>query len=102
MSVFEFLQRLDADPFDPALSALFLGGETGQAKRETSDLDSRLERLWDDFSDVPMDSETECICDSFLGFPAGTHREEIWKWFDERHSRGVYYRMYEYGGTSNE
>lgn len=30
----------------------------------------------------------------FLGFPAGTHREDIWHWFDERHSRGVAYLLH--------
>lgn len=51
--------------------------------------DKRLEALWDSFADVPMDPDTECMEDDFLHFSAGIHREEIWKWFDERHSRGV-------------
>lgn len=29
-----------------------------------------------------------------MDFPAGTHREDIWHWFDERHSKGVTYLMY--------
>ena len=36
-----------------------------------------------------MNPETECIEVEFQGFPAGTHREEIWHWFDERYSKGV-------------
>lgn len=57
--------------------------------------DAELEALWDEFGDVPMDPETECMECQWLDFPAGTHREEIWHWFDERRSKGVYYLMYE-------
>lgn len=35
MSIYEFLERLEADPFDPALDALFLGkSETEEAPKE--------------------------------------------------------------------
>lgn len=51
--------------------------------------DKRLERLWAEFGDVPMNPETEEIEAQFLCFPAGTNREEVWEWFDERYSRGV-------------
>ncbi len=56
--------------------------------------DSRLEEWWHDFSDVPMNPETKQMEVEFLHFPAGTDREEIWKWFDERHSKGIYYLLY--------
>lgn len=56
--------------------------------------DTVLERLWDEFADVPMDPETEKMEESFLHFPAGADREEIWHWFDERHSKGVAYLLY--------
>ena len=59
--------------------------------------DKRLEELWGVFEDIPMDPETECMEEKFLCFPAGTHREEIWHWFDERHSRGVAYLLYGVG-----
>lgn len=59
--------------------------------------DAALEEAWDDFADVPMDPETECIEEPFLFFKAGTHREEIWHWFDEHHSKGVYWLLYERG-----
>lgn len=59
--------------------------------------DKELERLWDQFSVVPMDPNTECMEDEFLHFPAGTHREEIWHWFDRRHSKGVAHLMYRDG-----
>ena len=59
--------------------------------------DSQLETLWCIFGDIPMDPVTEEIEDSFISFPAGTHREEIWHWFDERYSRGVHALMEEVG-----
>lgn len=61
--------------------------------------DKELEDLWAEFSDVPMDPETECMDEPFLGFPAGTHREDIWHWFDERYSKGVAYLLY--GGSED-
>ena len=56
--------------------------------------DKELEKLWSKFGDVPMNPETECMDEEFLSFPVGTHREDIWHWFDERHSKGVAYLMY--------
>lgn len=56
--------------------------------------DKALADLWAEFGDIPMDPETEQMEEEFLGFPAGTHREEIWHWFDERHSKGVAFLMY--------
>lgn len=56
--------------------------------------DRELEELWDEFADVPMNPETEEMEEPFLHFPAGTNREEIWRWFDERHSKGVAYLLY--------
>lgn len=61
------------------------------------DRDEELEELWSRFGDVPMNPETECIEEPFLGFPAGTNREEIWHWFDQRHSKGVAYLLYRDG-----
>ena len=55
-----------------------------------------IEKLWEKFEDVPMDPVTECMEAPFLNFPAGTHREEIWHWFDERHTKGVAYLLYDY------
>lgn len=38
--------------------------------------------LWSALSDIPIDDydNTE---EEFLGFEAGTEREEIWHWFDQ-------------------
>lgn len=56
--------------------------------------DRKLERLWAELEDVPMNPDTEEIEEQFLHFPVGTNREEIWEWFDERHSKGVAYLMH--------
>ena len=45
--------------------------------------DLSVRNLWLEFGDVPMDPETECIEEEWNDFPAGTHREEIWIWFEE-------------------
>lgn len=57
--------------------------------------DKYLEALWDEFGDIPMNPETECLEDAFIPvyqfgggvmkvFPAGTHREDIWHWFEKQ------------------
>lgn len=46
-----------------------------------------------------MNFDTEQTAAPFLHFPAGTDREEIWQWFDQRHSKGVAYLLY--GGTED-
>lgn len=56
--------------------------------------DEVLENMWNEFADVPMNPDTECMEEPFLDFPVGTHRKDIWHWFDERHSKGVAYLLY--------
>ncbi len=58
------------------------------------DRDEILEELWTQFGDVPMNPKTECIEAPFLSWGPGTSREEIWHWFDRRHSKGVAYLLY--------
>ena len=48
-----------------------------------------VKELWEQFGDIPMNEETECI-EAWWGsalwckaFRPGTHREDIWKWFEE-------------------
>lgn len=50
---------------------------------KTNVLLKKAETLWLEFGDLPMDPESECIECDWLSFPAGTHREEIWHWFEE-------------------
>lgn len=55
--------------------------------------DNKLEKLWNDLGDIPI-NENEEIEEPFLFFDEGTLREDIWKWFDENYSKGVVYLMY--------
>lgn len=50
--------------------------------------------LWIEFGDVPMNPDTECIEEAWHDFPAGTHREDIWHWFEETFHVRVYDLMY--------
>ena len=61
--------------------------------------DKVIEDLWAEFADVPMDPDSEKMEDDFLHFPHGTNREEIWHWFDQRHSKGVHYLLYGFDGV---
>lgn len=42
-----------------------------------------VQELWKEFGEIPMNPETEEIESGWNGFPVGTHREEIWHWFEE-------------------
>lgn len=42
-----------------------------------------VKELWNDFGDVPINSETECIEDFWGQFVPGDHREKIWHWFED-------------------
>lgn len=66
------------------------------------DRDEELRELWGRFEDVPMNPETECIEEPYLGWNAGVSREEIWHWFDQRYSTGVYHLLYGEGGPHSE
>lgn len=43
----------------------------------------KLEKLWEEFADVPIDKD-ECIDEKFYNWEKGTDRYEIWHWFDEK------------------
>lgn len=64
--------------------------------------DKLLEEAWSLFGDIPMDPETEKMEEAFACFPAGTDREDIWHWFDQRHSKGVAYLLYKDGIDRSE
>ncbi len=40
------------------------------------------EQLWEMLGDIPTDDD-EDIEEGFLDFPIGTHRYEIWHWFEK-------------------
>lgn len=83
--ILDFLRAFDARPIK---------------RKDTPDYDTELEELWDGLEDVPMNPETECIEQDYNIFPAGTSKEDIWKYFDKRHSKGVHYLLYERGGNN--
>ena len=66
----------------------------GNVRKEILLNDEVLEYLWEEFGDFPGVDEEDCLLDDFLGFEAGTHREDVWHWFDEHHSRGVAFLMF--------
>lgn len=49
----------------------------------------KARELWIEFTNVPMDPETECIKVDWHGFLAGTNREEICHWFEEEFNVSV-------------
>ncbi len=55
-------------------------------------MDESTESLWSLFGDEPLDDD-ECLINSFLDFGPGTHKEALWHWFDECHSKGVAYLL---------
>ena len=60
--------------------------------------DKAIENLWDELADIPVFEDEEgnmCIDIEWNGWKRGTDREEIWKWFDEHHSKGVGWLMNE-------
>lgn len=63
------------------------------------DRDEALEEMWRQFADIPMDPKTEYIEEQFFGWGPGVSREEIWHWFDRRHSKGIGYLLY--GGAED-
>lgn len=48
-----------------------------------------IKDLWLEFGDIPMNPDTECIEEKWNGFAAGTHKEEIWIWFEETYGISV-------------
>ncbi|OME55607.1 hypothetical protein BSK59_13130 [Paenibacillus odorifer] len=50
--------------------------------------DVGLELLWSEFANTPINDRDE-IEEEFHLWEAETNRFEIWKWFDEQHSKGV-------------
>lgn len=90
-----FVNATDALDRPLAQEAMLELCRRARADKDDDKHDAEVERLWDALADVPMNPETEKIESPFLHFPAGTDREEIWHWFDEHHSKGVAWLLYE-------
>ena len=65
----------------------------------TADGESATE-LWEELGNTPIDSE-ERIEMPFKHFPVGTHREDIWEWFENTFSVRVIDLMFPKGKESD-
>lgn len=68
-------------------------------------LDELLEKLWEELEDVPFEEDEgiEYLDDNYLDFEVGeTSKEDIWHWFDDRHSKGIHYLLYGYEKSDNK
>jgi hypothetical protein len=72
--------------------------------------DLKTELLWEEFANVTFIENTNDDDGSFADlvlssdwhvFEEGTGRESIWHWFDDEHSKGVAYLLYDYVATYN-
>ena len=63
-------------------------------KAVASVIEEYVQQLWDEFGDVPLNPNTQCIEIEWMGFPSGTHREEIWHWFENSFGVRVYDLLY--------
>jgi hypothetical protein len=50
--------------------------------------------LWEEFGDVSMNPETECMDESWNRCKEGTFREDIWHWFENEFGASVGELMY--------
>jgi len=57
--------------------------------------DAKLEKMWAELEDVPVDPNTEKLDEPFNHFPVGTDKKDIWNWFDLRHSKGIAFLLSE-------
>ena len=49
---------------------------------------NELRKLWEQFGDVPVNDDDQ-IEESFLHFPIGSDKMDIWSWFDEQLPNGI-------------
>lgn len=57
--------------------------------KSTNEKDTFLVALWNEFSNVPVDEDTDTIDDDFYLWDRGTDKMDIWHWFDNHHSLGL-------------
>lgn len=62
--------------------------EVYPALREYGAVPEALEMFWDELGNVPVNDDG-ILQESFLWWPKGTDREDIWHWFDEKYPGGV-------------
>jgi hypothetical protein len=52
--------------------------------------DKKICELWLEFGNIPVSEDGESIDQDFHIWSKGTDKQQIWQWFDERHSIGLY------------
>lgn len=52
-----------------------------------------LSQLWTKLGNIPVNDD-ETIDELFHIWEAGTPREEVWQWFDQRFEYGLYFHMF--------
>ena len=57
--------------------------------KSQKEIDNFLSALWDEFSNVPVDEDTDTIDDSFYIWEIGTDKSDVWHWLDDNHSLGL-------------
>lgn len=62
--------------------------EVYPALREHGAVPEAMEMFWDELGNVPVDDDG-FLQESFLWWPKGTDREDVWHWFDEKYTGGV-------------
>ncbi|QUH21775.1 hypothetical protein [Alkaliphilus sp. B6464] len=62
--------------------------------------DEEIEDIWDHLGDIPID-EDECLDDNYFIWTKGSDKyEDVWRWFDSNHSKGVAYLVNDYKGKN--
>ena len=62
--------------------------------------DREVEKLWDELTDVPFDTNSDgrlVLATDWMDWKKGTMREDIWAWFSQNHSKGITWLVYTYG-----
>jgi len=80
MSIRKRIEELD-EKLQPENRLKFAPEELASMSEQLHNL-TNIQMLWDQFEDVPMDPCLEIIEKPWYTFPAGTHRETIWRWFE--------------------
>jgi hypothetical protein len=66
-------------------------------------MDRNIEKLWLELDNITFnedknsdDSSYMILAEDFKHWKAGTTRDDIWRWFDIKHSKGVGYLINEF------
>lgn len=80
MSIRKRIEELD-EKLQPENRHKFAPEELASMSEQLHNL-AHIQMLWDQFEDIPMNPHLEITEQPWHSFPAGTHRETIWHWFE--------------------